>query len=64
MENYWVPGVNNLKAYGRWAFVEFCDVYEIGTDFSTKVESYFNDMIAKVAANVEIAKLSAIEASQ
>lgn len=49
MENYWVPGVNNLKTYGRWAFVEFCDVYEIGTDFSTKVEEHFNEMVSKIA---------------
>lgn len=39
----------------RWAFVEFCDVYEIGTDFSTKVEVYFNDMISKVALTEEAA---------
>ena len=50
MENYWVPGVNNLKIYGRWAFVEFCDVYQIGVDFSTKVETHFNDMVKKVAS--------------
>lgn len=29
METYWVPGVNNLKQYGRWAFAEFTDVFEI-----------------------------------
>ena len=29
---------NNLDNYGRWAFAEFCDVYEIQTDFETKVE--------------------------
>ena len=22
MDAYWVPGVNNLGAYGRWAFAE------------------------------------------
>ena len=22
METYWIPGVNKLKTYGRWAFVE------------------------------------------
>ena len=22
METYWVPGVNNLGTYGRWAFAE------------------------------------------
>ena len=23
MKAFWVPGVNNLKKFGRWAFVEF-----------------------------------------
>jgi len=27
MDAYWVPGVNGLGAYGRWAFAEFTDVY-------------------------------------
>lgn len=42
METYWVPGVNNLREYGRWAFAEFTEVYEI--------ESEFNAMIASSAA--------------
>lgn len=46
METYWVPGVNNLKQYGRWAFAECTEVYEIMTDFNAKVESKFNDLIA------------------
>lgn len=45
METYWVPGVNNLKQYGRWAFAEFTDVYEIEADFKEKVEEAFNSMI-------------------
>lgn len=45
METYWVPGVNNLGQFGRWAFAEFCDVYEIESDFETKVEDHFNRMI-------------------
>ena len=45
MDTYWMPGVNQLKTYGRWAFAEFTDVYEIESDFATKVESRFNDMI-------------------
>lgn len=48
METYWVPGVNNLKQYGRWAFAEFCDVYEIQHDFEEKVEAEFNKMIDTV----------------
>ncbi|MGR6034037.1 MAG: BPTD_3080 family restriction endonuclease [Candidatus Nitrosoglobus sp.] len=46
METYWVPGVNHLKQYGRWAFAEFGDVYEIEQDFAKKVEAEFNKMIA------------------
>ena len=46
MENYWVPGVNNLSTYGRWAFAEFTEVYQIESDFKLKVESEFDKMIA------------------
>jgi type III restriction enzyme len=42
MRDYWVPGVNNLGSYGRWAFAEFADVYEMQADFETKVEEQFN----------------------
>ncbi len=45
METYWVPGVNHLESYGRWAFAEFTDVYEIEADFEAKVENEFNKMI-------------------
>src|SRR5204863_8746510 len=50
METYWVPGVNHLGSYGRWAFSEFTEVYEIETDFKAKVEGMFNTMIASVTA--------------
>ncbi len=50
MDTYWVPGVNNLKQHGRWAFAEFCDVYEIESDFAAKVEGHFNKMIALASA--------------
>ena len=45
METYWVPGVNNLGSYGRWAFAEFTDVYQIEADFKARVASEFNKMI-------------------
>lgn len=38
MENYWVPGVNNSKKYGRWAFAEFCDVFDMEQEFGKLVE--------------------------
>jgi len=50
MDTYWVPGVNNLRQYGRWAFAEFTEVYQIEADFKSKVESEFKKMIASVTA--------------
>jgi type III restriction enzyme len=49
MDAYWVPGVNNRGDFGRWAFAEFSDVYEMQLDFATKVESEFNQLIDCVA---------------
>ena len=45
MDSYWVPGVNNLGRYGRWAFVEFTDVWTIQDDFSQQVARAFEAMI-------------------
>ncbi len=53
MDTYWVPGVNALRAYGRWAFVEFTDVWLMQTDFSSKVEAEFNRMIDAAAPAVK-----------
>ena len=47
MDNYWIPGVNNLEAYGRWAFAEFTDVFDIQQDFANKVEAEFNKVVDK-----------------
>ncbi len=45
METYWIPGVNNLGQYGRWAFAEFTEVYQIEADFKDKVEVEFGKII-------------------
>ena len=50
METYWVPGVNILGKYGRWAFAEFTDVYQIRSDFEISVQSQFDMMINLVSA--------------
>ena len=52
MDTYWVPGVNNLKQYGRWGFAEFTEIYQIESDFKAKVESEFNKMIATATAQL------------
>ena len=51
MDVYWVPGVNNLGSHGRWDFAEFTEVYEIESDFETKVEQKFNEMIDAATAD-------------
>jgi type III restriction enzyme len=55
MDIYWIPGVNHLKTYGRWAFAEFTDVYRMEADFDAKVEARFNKMLDSVAAQPEAA---------
>ena len=49
MDTYWIPGVNNLKTYGRWAFAEFREVYQMEADFKAKVENEFDNMIERTA---------------
>jgi type III restriction enzyme len=48
METYWIPGVNNLKSFGRWAFVELREIYQIQSEFESTIESEFNRMIESV----------------
>lgn len=50
MENHWVPGVNNLQSFGRWAFAEFDEIYEIEADFKAKVEAGFAQVLIRVLA--------------
>ena len=45
MRTYWVPGVNGLRTYGRWDFVEFGDVYTMQADFAATVEAEFDKVI-------------------
>ena len=48
METYWIPGVNNHKTYGRWAFAEFCDVYMMESDLEAKIAEQFDAMLRTV----------------
>ena len=49
MDTYWIPGVNNLGSYGRWAFAEFTEVYQIEAEFKDRVEAEFNKMIDRLS---------------
>ena len=37
VEIFWIPGVNRLGSYGRWAFMEIRDVYNIENEFEANV---------------------------
>ncbi|HNT75297.1 MAG TPA: DEAD/DEAH box helicase family protein [Anaerolineae bacterium] len=39
IRTYWIPGVNNLGSFGRWAFAEFTEVFEIEAEFNKLIES-------------------------
>ena len=48
MDTYWVPGVNNSGALGRWAFAEFTDVHTMKSEFGELIEGL------RQAANTEV----------
>jgi type III restriction enzyme len=49
MDTYWIPGVNHTRQFGRWAFAEFTEVYQIEADFAARVEGEFNQLIQSLA---------------
>ena len=52
METYWVPGVNHLGTYGRWAFLELRNVYLIQAEFAARVEEALNTISEKAPAQL------------
>ncbi|HEY4249970.1 MAG TPA: DEAD/DEAH box helicase family protein [Roseomonas sp.] len=46
MRAYWVPGVNNLRSFGRWAFAEFTQVFAIEAEFDELLEGFAADSFA------------------
>jgi type III restriction enzyme len=38
MRQKWIRGVNNLGSYGRWAFEEFNDVFEMQKEFAALID--------------------------
>lgn len=45
MRTYWIPGVNNLGSYGRWAFAEFTDIWGMEADLAAKIEEQLDSAI-------------------
>ncbi|MEK7950445.1 BPTD_3080 family restriction endonuclease [Luteolibacter soli] len=46
MRSYWIPGVNNLGIYGRWAFAEFTEVFAMEKDFEKLLQDKFDQAFA------------------
>ncbi len=46
METYWVEGVNNAGAFGRWAFVELKNVWAMEEQFTAKIDEEFGKLVA------------------
>ncbi len=40
METRWIPGVNHLGTFGRWAFAEFTDIWEMEKEFEATLEHH------------------------
>ena len=53
METYWVPAVNHAGTYGRWAFAEFTDNYEIESGFDALIESALTQRIDEVVTEAK-----------
>lgn len=45
METCWLPGVNNIGHYGRWAFAEFTEIWQMEADFAARLEQEFDRII-------------------
>jgi len=45
MDTYWIPGVNHLKTYGRWAFAELRNIYTMESDFAAHMGGEFQQMM-------------------
>ena len=46
MDSYWIPSVNNLGDFGRWAFAEFTYVFDIDSEFDALIESFVAQYVA------------------
>jgi type III restriction enzyme len=46
MDSFWIPGVNHAERFGRWAFAEFTEFYEI--------EKAFGDLIDKACTRSKV----------
>ena len=56
MDACWIPAVNNLGSFGRWAFAELTDVYAMEEDFEARLEAEFRTLVDRAAPRREAAR--------
>lgn len=57
MKNYWIPGVNALGSFGRWAFVELGGTYEMldGPDARVSLQIQYLDAMRVLLQDIHAA---------
>lgn len=50
MRNKWIKGVNALGIYGRWAFEEFGDVYEMSDKFDELMKERLEEVLKRATS--------------
>ncbi len=50
MKTYWIPGVNALKEYGRWDFIELRSEATMQDDFERAISQNLQDQINNFVA--------------
>ena len=58
MQTYWIPGVNNLGTFGRWAFAEFTEVFQIEADFEQQVAGRFDQMVDTAIRGLDVIEVA------
>ena len=43
IESQWIPGVNRLGSYGKWAFGQFEEIFSIEQDFENFIGKFFEE---------------------
>ncbi len=51
MQTYWVPGVNNLGKFGKWAFLELTQPFSMEHELSEYITKILDESLPKLSAD-------------
>ncbi len=64
MDTYWVPGVNRLGSFGRWAFAEFTDAWKMEEDLRAIIQSRVSESTSAAVVDPLEARIASPMAEQ